>query len=261
MNTLLQARRKQRGFSLIELIVAIAILLVITAVAFEALNQSQQRFKMESEFMATFQDARQAVDLMTRDIHSAGFPPANQFSAAVLAVNPASPAIPFAWSTGGGYPNIGCSVGGTCAAAAGGPGPFDLILEADLDPAAGDGVEWVRYRLNGTVLERGEAQKVAGGDPETTTARVMVPYVDNVINNTTPAQMAAIRAFYPAMFPGNAPVPMFQYLIDAGAPATPPNIREVNITIIVLSPNPDPRSRQLRAVTLTARARRFNPSQ
>jgi prepilin-type N-terminal cleavage/methylation domain-containing protein len=254
---------KQRGFSLVELLVAILIFMVITGVAFLILGEAQQRYKVEAEAMDTFQGARLAVDLMTREIHSAGYPPANQFSLPVVTANPALAALPFAWSTGMGYPNVGCSVGaaGTCAPAAGGPGPFDLILEADVDPAANDGVEWIRYRLNGTVLERGEAQKVLGGDPETTTARNMVPYIDNVVNNTTPAQMATIRLTNPNLFPGNTPVPMFQYVTDPGQPAVPINIREVNIVVMVLSPNPDPRNQKLRVVTLTARARRFNPNQ
>jgi hypothetical protein len=63
------------------------------------------------------------------------------------------------------------------------------------------------------------------------------------------------------MFPGNAPVPVFTYLYDAGQPQTPPNIREVNITLIVQAPTLDPQTQQPRVLTLTARARRIDPNQ
>jgi len=94
---------------------------------------------------------------------------------------------------------------------------------------------------------------------------VMVPYVDNVMNNATPAQIAAIQASYPAMFPGGAPVPMFRFA--CGVPAGPCNaihtsrdITEVTITLVVQAPNLDPRTNQPRVVTLTGLARRINPS-
>jgi hypothetical protein len=234
------------------------VFLIISGAAFTLLDLTQQRYKMESEYLDTFQGARQIVDSITRDIHTAGYPPANQFSAPTLAANPALAALPFAWSPG--YPNIACTVNINCGLN-GGPAAFDLILVADINPAARDGVEWIRYRLNRTVLERAVATKALGADPEATTRPFLQPYLDNVMNNTSPAQMNQLRVFYPGIFPGNNPVPLFTYVTDPGAPATPINIREVNITVIVLSPNPDPRNQQPRLVTLTARARRINPNQ
>lgn len=246
-------RRTQRGFSLIEMLVVVAVFTVVTGAVFALLDMAQQRYKMESEFLDTFQGARLAIDQMTRDIHSAGYPPANSFFVAPPANLVA--VAPFAWSPG--YPGAACNLG-----ACNTPADFDLIIEADIDPQNNNGVEWVRYRLNGTTLERGFALKVAGGDPVAATlAAGMVPYVDNVMNNTTAAQMNTIRSYYPGMFPGNNPVPVFQYLVDPGKPATPANIREVNITLIVMSANPDPKSRVPRLVTLTARVRRINPNQ
>jgi len=105
------------------------------------------------------------------------------------------------------------------------------------------------------------ATKAAGADPAATTLAVLVPYVENVMNNATPAQMNLIRAAYPTMFPGNVAVPIFNYNFDPGQPNTPPNIRDVNITLIVMAAEPDPRTAQPRVVTLTGRARRINPSQ
>jgi type II secretory pathway component PulJ len=239
------------------MLVAVAIFTVITAGVFTLLDQSQQRYRSESEFLDAFQGGRIAVDQMTRDIHMAGYPPRNAFESFVVAANPAVVAMPFAWSPN--YPITPCTVGVTCNAS-GGPAAFDLMIETDINPEDADGIEWIRYRLNGTTLERGVATKAVGTDPATATQAAMVPYVENVMNNTTVAQMNRIQANYPGMFPGNAPVPVFTYGFDAGGGNIPASIREVNINLIVMAPNPDPRSQALRVTTLTGRARRINPN-
>ncbi len=206
---------------------------------------------MESQVLDSFQGAQIAMDQMARDIHAAGYPPPN--SLVTIPENVAS--SPFAWSPN---PATPCTVGaGGCTT----PGDFDLIIETDVDPQINNGVEWVRYRLNGTTLERGWAKKTVGADPDTATAGNMIIYVENVMNNASSAQRAAIQASYPSMFPGNAPVPVFSYTYDAGKSSQPPNIREVNITLIVQAQNLDPKTRQPRVVTLTGLARRLNPNQ
>jgi prepilin-type N-terminal cleavage/methylation domain-containing protein len=245
-----------RGFSLIEMLVSVAIFTVVMSAVMALMIGTQQRYQNESSLMDTMQAARQSMELMERDIRLAGYPPANAFTPAVGQANPQNIGLPFAWSPA--YPAVPCTVGATCSAT-GGPAPFDLIIETDVDPLANNGVEWVRYRLIGTTLERGQATKVAGADPELTTRPVMIEYVQNVVNNAPAAQMNALQFFYPAMFPGNQPVPVFTYQFDAGVPNLPGNIRSVNITLIVQSSTPDPKNRQPRLVTLTGFARRFNP--
>lgn len=255
---------RQSGFSLLELLVVVAVFSVITGVVFQLLNDTQNRYRTESAALESFQDARLALDQMARDIHTSGYPPANQFTAAVAAARPDLYALPFGFSPN--YPAIpGCAMG-VCAT----PNQWDVIVETDVDPESANGVEWIRYRLNGNILERGSVTKTIGGDPlvATNAANVMVPFVENVMNNGTVAQMTQIRTYYPAMFPGNTPVPLFTYLCQVGtapiAPCTaannPRDIREVNITIIVQSPLLDLRNRQPRVMTLTGRARRINPS-
>lgn len=251
---------RQGGFSLIELMVVMVVLLVITGAVFGLVAVAQQRYKMETEFLDTFQTARVAMDQIARDVHSAGYPPLNSFLTATAVANPQRVAItPFAWSPG--YPAGPCTVGVNCVS----PTGFDLIVETDIDPQNNNGLEWVRYQLVGTTLMRGVVTKAVGpalgNDPAVATAGAMAPYVDNVMNNTTAAQMTTIRASYPTMFPGNAPVPIFTYAYDPGAANQPQFIRDVNITLIVLSPNNDPQTNQPRLVTLTGRARRVNPNQ
>lgn len=257
---------RQRGFTLLELMVVVAIFTLVTGAMFALLNASQQRYRMESEALDAFQTARLAVDEMTRDIHGAGYPATNAFWPAVAAANPQLVAIsPFAWDPN--YPPTPCVVSVSCNV----PNGFDLILEGD---TTGAGVQWIRYQLQGTTLMRGVVPKTAGANPAaaTSAAGVMVPYLDNVMNNATPAQMNFIRTYYPAMFPGNAPVPIFTFMCDAtpapvdctAAPApnnVASNIRQVNITLIVAAAEPDPSTGQPRVATLTARALRINPNQ
>ncbi len=248
---------RERGFSLLEILVAVAIFTVIIGATFQLLNVAQQRYRMENEYMESFQGARLAMEQITRDVHSAGYPPANSFQPGIGAANPQLVAVPFAWPQASGYPGAPCLVNGGCPLN-GGPAAFDLIVEGNIDPENGTSVEWVRYQLNRTTLLRAVAPKGAG-DPEATTRPLLTPYVDNVMNNTNAAEMGQIQQFFPNMFPGLAPIPVFTYRTEAGT--GPPNIREVEITLIVRAANPDPRTRQLRVVTLTGRARRMNPSQ
>lgn len=246
--------RTQDGFSLIEMLVVVLVFTVISGAAFLALDVFQQRYRAENELLDAFQGARLAIDQITRDVHSAGYPPSNVLATDALAANSTLvSATPFAWAPG--YPGTPCSAG-TCTS----PGDFDLIIETDIDPENNNGVEWVRYRLVDDVLERGVASKVLGGDPLAATAPNMITYVENVVNNADAAEMAFLQGFYNNLFPGNNPVPLFTYQFTPGTTTTPPDIREVTITMLVRSAGLDPKTQQPRVVTLTAHARRINPN-
>jgi Tfp pilus assembly protein PilW len=249
-------RRRQHGSSLLEMMISLLILTIVSGAIFQLLNVSQQRTRIESQVLDSFQNSRLALDMMMRDIHSSGYPPANAVWASVAAAHPQWVALPFGWSPN--YPATPCTVGTTCVS----PTGFDLILEGNISPSTGAGVQWIRYQLQGTTLMRGAVAKAAGIDPAaaTSAAGVMVPYVDNVMNNTTVAQMNYLKTSYPGLFPGNAPVPLFSYVYDTGLPQTPINIREVNIVLLVLAANQDPATNQPRLVTLTGRALRLNPN-
>src|SRR5205807_7590751 len=112
----------------------------------------------DSEVLASFGGAALGLPQIARDGRGAGYPrlnhfsfgpPANLYAVSPVAWNPTYPATPC---------QIGTAGGGTCAS----PGDFDLVIETDINPDANDGVEWVRYQLQGTTLFRGVASKVAG---------------------------------------------------------------------------------------------------
>jgi prepilin-type N-terminal cleavage/methylation domain-containing protein len=272
---------RQRGFSLIELLVALGIFLVVTGAAFTLLGSSQQRYKTESQVLNSFQEARLGLDQIVRDVNDAGYPPPSFFQSAYPNL---SASWPFAWSSGAGYPSTFCQIGtagsGTCTTAIGGdmaPGDFDIIIETNPNPQdSGGNVKWIRYQLQGTTLMRSVADKTAGDDPDSDTSATgkLFPFVQNVVNNASSTQIAQYQLFYPGMFPGGVPAPIFSYTCDSLStpPPTvpclgalgnnsPTNIRDVIITLIVAAPVPDATTGVPRLVQLSGRARRINPNQ
>ena len=244
--------RSNKGFSLLELMVATVLFTLITGIVFAALMAAQARYRSEKSLLGSFQQANVAIDQITRDIHASGYPPAIVYNSGVATlVNKNRYAVPVAWSPG--YTaNATCAIGATCIS----PGPWDLILEADLRD--GNGVQWIRYQLLGTTLMRGTAPKDAVNDPVAATAGNMFPYLENVMNNAPAAQLAAISAQYPAMFPGGNPVPVFTFPPFNGFPQQLPTIHNINITLIVQAQDRDSRNNQLRVATLTGQASPIN---
>jgi prepilin-type N-terminal cleavage/methylation domain-containing protein len=253
------------GFTLIELLLAMAVFLVICGAMFSLLQLSQQRYSSETQLSGSFQEARLAMDQIARDVNDAGFPSAGMFSK--LPVSTSYTVGPVAWWPN--YPTSPCTIGATCSPS---PGNFDLIIETTI----GTTVSWIRYQLVGTTLMRGSIAK-NGTDPigATSTPGVMVPFLVNVMNNamnTSPAQFTQITASYPTMYPGGNPVPIFQYSCDtpagvvgcttpaAGAYNTAVNIRDVDITLIVMTQLPDSQTQQIKLIELNGRGHRLNPA-
>jgi Tfp pilus assembly protein PilW len=266
------------GFTLLELLIAVGAFLLIVGAVFTLLINAQQRYQTDSQVLNSFQDARLALDQIVRDLNDSGYPPQSNFSP--ISTPPASfyatvAVTPIAWNPGynGVPPGASCNIGVTCVT----PGNFDLIVETNITPQSGTTVSWVRYQLpaGSTTLMRGVVPKSTVIDPviATSAAGVMIPYVQNVMNNATSTQIGAIQSVYPTMFPGGQPVPIFSYMCDANTGAgpiacstagvfnSPVNVRDVEVTLIVQSPTPDAQTGKLRLVELHGRGRRVNPNQ
>jgi prepilin-type N-terminal cleavage/methylation domain-containing protein len=254
--------RSTKGFTILELMVAMAIFMVICAAMFGLLQLSQQRYSSESQMSGSFQEARLGIDQIIRDINISGYPSKGMFSNLTFPANYA--VSPFAWSPG--YTsNTECQIGLTCTPT---PGEFDLIVETDF----GNGVSWIRYQLVGTTLYRGVVAKTAGADPVTATsaAGVMTPFVENVMNNVSEPLLSEIKEQHPSMFPGSLPVALFQYTCNtptghqpcslAAGYNSPNDISDVDVTLIVKTPQADAQTHALQVMELTARGHRSNPS-
>jgi prepilin-type N-terminal cleavage/methylation domain-containing protein len=253
------------GFTILELMVATAIFLVLCAAMFGLLQLSQQKYSSETQLSGAFQETRLAIDQIVRDFNVSGYPSESIFSK-LPSDSTQYAASPVAWSPN--YPVSPCFVGtaggGTCAT----PGDFDLIVETDL----GNGVSWIRYQLNSTTLFRAVVPKAAGIDPTvaTSAAGALVPFLTNVMNFPPAAQQAQIAANYPSMYPGGVPQPVFRFTCDtpagpqpcptAGNYGVPAQIRDVDITLIVMTRQPDLQTQQLKLVELNGRGHRVNPS-
>jgi len=263
------ARGRQGGFSLLELMVATAIFLVVCGAAFGLLMECQRAYSTQSQLLNSFQEARLGLDQIVRDVNIAGYPSPGQFADA-----PNDPSnfaeTPVAWVPGyrpgpPGTVQTPCLIGGAGCTT---PADFDLIVETNVDPLNDQDVEWVRYQLQGTTLFRGIAEKSTGADPDATTLAALVPFVQNVMNNATD-QIAGFRLAYPSMFPGGRPVPIFRYFCGApgGIPCSAPggnnapaNIRDIEVTLIVASPQVDATTGKPRLVVLNGRGHLVNPN-
>jgi hypothetical protein len=131
-------------------------------------------------------------------------------------------------------------------------------------------VSWIWYHLDGTTLNRAVVPKTTGDPLSTVQASgQMVAFLTNVMNNPGSAQLAQITANYPSMFPGGQPQPIFQYTCDtpsgtmpcplAGPYNSASNIRDVDITLIVKTPQRDIQTQNLKLVELSGRGHRLNP--
>lgn len=63
-----------RGFSLMELMIVIVIVLSITAAIFQTINVTTERTSAEQTKVDMFQEAREFMDQMSRDLRQAGYP-------------------------------------------------------------------------------------------------------------------------------------------------------------------------------------------
>ena len=261
-------RNGARGFTMLEMLVSMGIFLLICASAFTLLGVSQQKYQTESQVLTSFEEAQLGLDQIVRDVNDSGYPPLNQFQVPPSVEHYASTPVAFSPN----YPAGPCSVNGGSHTTCNTPGPDGLFIETNPTPQiAGSTVQYIRYKLVGTTLYRGVFPKAVGVDPYTAYPdNQLVPFVQNVMNHASPAQMAQINAAYPNMFPGGVEVPVFTYLFDTDygpLPSsdartfglnTPQNIRSIVITLIVQTPTPDPQTGRIRVVELTGRGSRIN---
>src|SRR5215470_5102951 len=81
------------GFSLIELMVVLILVLVISAAIFQTINMTTQRSSTEQIKLDMFQEAREFMDQMSRDLRQAGYPNIHNMDFAVLSPTVLSPLI------------------------------------------------------------------------------------------------------------------------------------------------------------------------
>ncbi len=158
--------KRQRGFSLMELMVVLAILTLIMGIVFTAISDVQKRSQTESQRLGITQGTREFMDQVERDLRNVGYPNIRMYGNGILNPNP--------------Y-NRSYLAAGLFAVSA-----TDIWFEADVD---GTGqVSSVRYTLvpdaDGNcpcTLQRSSVYKLAGR-PDTQSIS-MSSEIGNVVNS------------------------------------------------------------------------------
>ncbi len=261
---------RQRGFSLIELMVAIGILTLVLGVVFNEIDKVQKRYRTEEAKLDIFQEARNFMDRFIRDLHSAGYPGVRMYQ---TTTNPALQVPP---------ENDNRVATGLVSVA-----PNLLIFEADVD---GDGqVDSVRYTLQAVggqcpcVIRRSQVVKLNGTSPMAQPTSYF-SMVDNVVNSGGSGgggpngsliiagtsqlgaggtdtnqnlyrEYASSQIFQAFDRNGNTVALPVNF---AGNPTALRSIRTIRVTLNVLANAPDPQTLQRPAVSLAASARLQN---
>src|SRR5262245_35361657 len=76
--------KNQRGFSLAELLIVIIVLMLVLAAIIQVILMASARSASEQAKLDMFQEAREFMDQMSRDLRQAGYPSTRSFSAGVL---------------------------------------------------------------------------------------------------------------------------------------------------------------------------------
>lgn len=247
-------RSPQSGFTLVELMVVAAILLIVLAPIFNSIALMAKRSQTEEVKVDISQETREFVDEFERDIHQAGFPNCRMFYTGNACTSNAS------------YTSAAIAAGLVSVSST------RIIFEGDVD---GDGVvDSIQYRIvdssgnyppTGTcpcTIQRSQVVKVAGTSP-LNQATTFSQELQNVVNSGQPAGGAvygnglnisgstawgATNTAYYASIATVKDFPVFTaYLQDGTSQALPldistasgqstlPLIRSIRITINVLA--------------------------
>jgi type II secretory pathway pseudopilin PulG len=193
----------QRGFSLLKLMLSIAILSIVVGVVAEGLGQLQQRSAGELNRVDLTQETRQFQDQILRDLRQAGFPSIAMFDPSTLASS----------TNCGSDDNVACGLVSISSTA--------IQFEGDID---GSGVSEVYIHVVQPAggcpctVQRGTVLKSVGGTPAYYTE------LNYVINTSV---------FTAYDWQGNS--------ISLPASSSDlPNIKNIGISLYVQSPFPDP---------------------
>ena len=236
------------GFSLLELLIAVAVVTAVMAVVMRGIIQMQQRSSTESRTVDVSQQTRDFIDQMVRDIHNVGYPPPQVVTSAVAA---------------------GCTANVAIACGVISYSPTQIIYEGDLD---GSGTVYRVYvqlqqGAGGTcpcILQRGAIRK---SDALAGTAPTYFTEVNGVLNSGNGAGAAtyAVSVPGPGSYTSYGTADVFDaYDVSGGAVgacasiATCSSIHSMQITANIATSYGDAANQQYRVFSITSKARMNN---
>ncbi len=257
-----QRRAPAKGFSLLELLVVVAILMLVMAAIFEQINLVQKRYRTEEAKVDISQESREFLDQIVRDIHQAGYPNMRMYTSI-----PTTP-----WQNDG---NVAVGLVKFSYT--------DLWFEGDAD---GDGtVESIRYTLapgpNGNcpcTMRRAQIMKQAGTAPMSqATSSNYSTGLDGVVNSAGTYTISGNTTFNDGTSVSNqslygvlAANPVFTAQTLNGTAVTPCDITSnptalasiktivINLNVLVKANQADFDTRMRPALSLSASARVSN---
>jgi Tfp pilus assembly protein PilW len=259
-----QRRSKQNGFSLIELLVSVGVLMIILGAVFNYAGRLQTLYKAQETNVDATQELRTFFDSIQREIHQAGFPSQNDYALAVLA----SPAV-----------NDSRVAAGLVSLS-----KWEVWFEGDID---NDGVvDSVRYTLmdnNGNIasaasscpctLQRTARQKLVNGTPTAVISNAVVlalgsSALSNVVNSADENNANPLTVSGSTILSGSSvandtlysaykTAPVFSgFRADGSSIALPasatdlPNVRAIAITANVLTTYIDRQTQMRQPLTM-----------
>jgi type II secretory pathway pseudopilin PulG len=207
----------EHGFSLLEMLVALGILMAVFGFVATGTMQLQHRANMEASKVDLTQEARSFLDQVSRDIRQTGFPSVRTVDPAMAAANPNSFAV--------GLIDVE---------------PGKLVMEGDMDGSGQVSDVTVELIPAGgpcpCVLRRGSVTKAAaalGGAPAYYTE------VTNVMNSNV----------FTAYFYDGTVVPL------PALPADLPNIKNIGLTLNVQTTYADPIDHAPATITMASKVK------
>src|SRR3954466_8229457 len=85
-------RTNDRGFSLIELMIVLIVMMIVMGGIFRLMNTATARSSTEQAKLDMFQESREFMDQMSRDLRQAGYPNPRNFAPGILAATTANDA-------------------------------------------------------------------------------------------------------------------------------------------------------------------------
>jgi prepilin-type N-terminal cleavage/methylation domain-containing protein len=139
-----------RGFSVLELLIAVTLMSVIMGAVLDQISQAQQRGRAEQVKVDVFDESRDFVDGFVRDLHQAGYPSIHMFDTTSWTTAVASPS----------YTDSRLATGVILI------GPSEVQFEGDVDGTGN--VSVLDYKLvssgnNCPCLQRSQVLKSSGG--------------------------------------------------------------------------------------------------
>ncbi len=240
---ILMVRKRQRGFSAIEMLISVLLIMFVLAIAVQGMRDIQLRNFSETSKVDTVQQTRDFIDQVVRDVHDVGYPPSRALSGNPTCVNAA---------------NIACGV--TLFS------PLQVIYEGDLDGTGTVSQVWLLLAPGPgnrcpCILQRGVITKAAalGG---------AVPQYFTEVNGMLNSGNGAGAATYPVNLggPGNyaayGTADVFTaYDGNAGVaaacntPAACSSIRSLQITTNVAPTYMDPATKLYPVFSITSKSR------